>query len=570
MAVWGDKVYFASVDGRLFALDAATGKQVWSVATIDADQAMYITGAPKAFKGKVLIGNGGTENGPSRGYVTAYDAETGEQAWRFYIVPGNPADGFESEAMELAAGTWTGEWWKLGGGGNAWHGLTYDPEFDAVYIGTGNGAPWNRKIRSPGGGDNLFLCSIVALDPDTGAYRWHYQTTPGETWDYNSSMDIMLADLTLDGRAVKALLHAPKNGFFYVLDRSNGKLLSAEPITNVTWASHVDLATGRPVENPGVRYQDAAALVSPGPIGAHNWPSMSFNPTLGLVYIPTVHSVARYSDEGIDVQGWQPPDWHSPVPNEGMGVAAIPAELPAGQARGGLLAWDPVKQRRAWEVPLNVEWNPGTLATAGNLVFQGTAEGEFVAYDGANGKPLWRQDLGLGIAAPPITYAIDGRQYVALLVGWGAVYAAMGGAPAAELGWSYGLQPRRLVVFSLDGKRTLPPMPSAQAPRPLRAPFFEVQQTLAAEGAKVFTQCNFCHGGGAVSGGATPDLRASAVVLSDEAFATVVREGALLQRGMPAFRNLSDRHLKALQHFIRAQAELGEHGAQSAGPARDD
>ena len=221
ITAYGDKLFAATWDGRLFALDLKTGKRVWEVRTFGLDEALYITGAPKAFKGKVLIGNGGTETGPSRGYVTAYDADTGEQAWRFHIVPGNPADGFESPAMEMAAKTWTGKWWEHGGGGNSWHGITYDAEFDAVYIGTGNGSPWNRTIRSPDGGDNLFLCSVVALDPDTGAYKWHYQTTPGETWDYNSNMDIVLADLQIAGKPVKALMHAPKNGFFYVIDRAH-------------------------------------------------------------------------------------------------------------------------------------------------------------------------------------------------------------------------------------------------------------------------------------------------------------------------------------------------------------
>lgn len=249
----------------------------------------------------MLIGNGGTENGPSRGFVTAYDVETGKEAWKFYIVPGNPADGFENEAMAMTAKTWTGEWWKHGGGGNAWHGFTYDAELDVLYVGTGNGSPWNRKIRSPDGGDNLFLCSIVALNPDTGKYLWHYQTTPGESWDYNSNMDIVLADLTIDGKVVKAILHAPKNGFFYVIDRKTGKLISAEPFAETTWASHIEKSTGRPVEIPGARYENSPALISPSALGAHNWHAMSYSPLTGLAYIPTIHQAATYSDQGIDL-----------------------------------------------------------------------------------------------------------------------------------------------------------------------------------------------------------------------------------------------------------------------------
>ncbi len=298
IGIWQDKVYVGTWDGRVVAINRATGEEVWSVRTFAANEPLYITGAPKIFKGKVLIGNGGTEDGPTRGYVTAYDAETGEQAWRFFIVPGNPADGFENDAMRMAAETWTGEWWTFGGGGNVWHGYTYDADLDVLYIGTGNGAPWNRKIRSPGGGDNLFLSSIVALNPDTGEYLWHYQTTPGETWDFTSTMDIVLADLTIKQRKVKALMHAPKNGFFYVIDRETGKLISAEPFTETTWATEIDLDTGRPVEVPGARFEDGFADVSPTPWGAHSWHAMSYNPITGLVYLPAMHLSATYSDAG--------------------------------------------------------------------------------------------------------------------------------------------------------------------------------------------------------------------------------------------------------------------------------
>jgi quinohemoprotein ethanol dehydrogenase len=377
IALWRDKVILATWDGRLIGVDAATGREQWSTMTIDPARAMYISGAPKVFKDKVLIGNGGTEQGPARGYVTAYDAATGAQAWRFYIVPGNPADGFESAAMEMAAKTWTGEWWKFGGGGNAWHGFTYDAELDRLYIGTGNGSPWNRKIRSPGGGDNLFLSSIVALDPDNGEYIWHYQTAPGETWDYNSNMDIVLADIPVGGRTVKSILHAPKNGFFYVIDRETGKLVSADPFTPTTWATGIDSVTGRPNENPAARYERGNASVTPGPVGAHNWHAMSYNPQTGLAYYPAIHLAYTFSDSGIDLAKWSSPDWR-----RGTGTSAASATSGVVPSRpdgvvGSLQAWDPVRRKLAWEIPLDGFWNPGTMTSAGNLVFQGRAERPF-------------------------------------------------------------------------------------------------------------------------------------------------------------------------------------------------
>jgi quinohemoprotein ethanol dehydrogenase len=377
IALWRDKVILATWDGRLIGVDAATGREQWSTMTVDPTKALYITGAPKVFKDKVIIGNGGTEQGATRGYVTAYDAATGKQAWRFYIVPGNPADGFENAAMEMAAKTWTGEWWKFGGGGNAWHGFTYDAELDRLYIGTGNGSPWNRKIRSPGGGDNLFLSSIVALNPDNGEYIWHYQTAPGESWDYNSNMDIVLADLPLGGRTVKAILHAPKNGFFYVIDRETGKLISADAFTTTTWATSIDSITGRPNENPAARYEHGSAVVIPGPVGGHNWHAMSFNPQTGLAYYPAIHMSYTFSDSGINLATWQSPIW-----KRGTGTAAASATSGAGSSRadgvtGSLQAWDPVRRKLAWEVPLDGFWNPGTMTSAGNLVFQGRADGNF-------------------------------------------------------------------------------------------------------------------------------------------------------------------------------------------------
>lgn len=557
IALWQDKVYVATWDGRLIAVDAATGREVWSTMTVDPEKALYITGAPKVFKGKVLIGNGGTEHGAARGYVTAYDAETGAQVWRFHIVPGNPTDGFENPAMEKAAKTWTGEWWKVGGGGNAWHGFTYDPELDQLYIGTGNGSPWNQKIRSPGGGDNLFLCSVVALNPDTGEYLWHYQTTPGETWDYNSNMDIVLADLPIGGDTVKALMHAPKNGFFYVIDRRTGKLLSAEPFTEVTWASKVDLATGRPIEVPGARYEDGETTVAPSAWGGHSWHAMSYNPRTGLVYIPTLHLGMQMIDQGVEHAQWRSPDWKADLPGEGLGV--IPAVVPSREdgRLGSLQAWDPVTQRRVWEVPLPGFWNPGTMTTAGNLVFQGRADGVFVAYDATTGQVLWQMPLGLGISAPPITYTVGSRQYVALLVGWGGVAAAAGGAEAAAHGWAYGAQRRRLVAFSLEGAAELPPQPGPVVTVPIGSEDFPVNVAAATRGAAVFAaRCQWCHGFGALAAGMAPDLRASTVALSAAAFAEVVRDGGRKPRGMPQFAEFTDQRLEDLRHYLRQQADL--------------
>ncbi len=554
------KIFAATWDGRLVAINADTGEEIWQVRTFDMDRSLYITGAPKAFNGKVLIGNGGTENGPTRGWVTAYDADTGEEAWKFYIVPGNPADGFENEAMKMAAETWTGEWWKHGGGGNAWHGFTYDAELDAIYIGTGNGSPWNRKIRSPDGGDNLFLCSVLALDATTGEYLWHYQTTPGESWDYNSNMDIVLADLTIDGEEVKALMHAPKNGFFYVINRETGKLISAEPFVETTWATHIDMSTGRPVEVEGARYEDDPFDVTPMAWGAHSWHAMSYNPMTGLAYLPVIHQTARYSDEGIDLENFQAVEFEG-----GTGVSGgVPMGDPPANP-GSLVAWDPVKQKEVWRIPQDHMHGPGTLTTAGNLVFQGSPDGNLHAYNAETGENLWTFYTGLGIAAPPITYKIDGKQYISLLVGWGGGYAGLGGVPAAELGWAYRAQTRRLLTFSLDGTVDLPKLADPVITVPVDDHDFIIDVALSDLGSQVYGKCSSCHGGGMVSGGMAPDLRASAVPFSEAAFAEVVRDGARVDMGMPQYPNMTDQDLRALRHFIRktARDNLADESAAS-------
>jgi len=548
-AYWNGKLIISTIDGRLIALDAKTGKPLWETMTVDPRRSYYITGAPKVFRGKVLIGNGGTEQEAARGYVTAYDAETGEQAWRFWIVPGNPADGFENKAMEMAAKTWTGEWWKVGGGGNAWHGFTYDPEFNTVYIGTGNGSPWNQKIRSPGGGDNLFLCSIVALDADTGEYKWHYQTVPGETWDYNSNMDIVLADLKYGEQTIKALMHAPKNGFVYVLNRANGELLSAEKIAKVTWAERIDLKTGRPVENPAARYGDGEELVWPSPFGAHSWHAMSYNPNTGLVYIPTIEMPAMWRDGGVDFKAWTSPHFYVNV-----GVEFGTDDTPADYGEAYLQAWDPIKNVSVWKQKLPPQWNPGTMTTAGNLVFEGRADGTFVAYNATDGEILWTIDLGSGISAPPVTYTVDGKQYIALLVGWGGA-GLISGTLAAQHGWKYGVHPRRLYTFALDGTGKVPPSPPPAFAKPVDPKDFVIDEEKAAYGLHLYAQsCFLCHGGGAVSGGNAPDLRESPIVLSKDAFEDVLINGAKRANGMPRMPGYTDKEVEALMHYIRKMA----------------
>ncbi len=559
LAFWKGKVIIATIDGRLVAIDAKTGKKVWETMTIDPEKAYYITGAPKVFRDKVIIGNGGTEFEAARGYVTAYDAATGELAWRFYIVPGNPADGFENKAMEMAAKTWTGEWWKLGGGGNTWNGITYDPEYNQIIMGTGNGSPWNRKVRSPGGGDNLFLCSLVAVDADTGEYKWHYQTVPGETWDYNSNMDVVLADLEIGGETVKALMHAPKNGFFYVIDRKDGKLISAEKIAKVTWASHIDLETGRPVENPDARYEDGEAVVWPSPYGAHSWHAMSFNPNTGLAYIPIIELPGLFRDADIDLKEYTPPSFTIEVGVE-FGLSLDPGD----EGTASLMAWDPIRHKKVWTVPLPNNWNPGTMTTAGDLVFQGRADSEFVAYNARTGETVWSQRLGTGISAPPITYSVDGKQYISILAGWGGAGPALGGVLHNQHGWAYRAHPRRLFTFALGGDTPMPPSPPPVIPTPVDVADFEIDEALANAGSEIYNDtCVICHGGGVISGGKAPDLRASQVSLKLDSFREVVRAGRR-PLGMPHYPELSDQEIEGIFHYVRQQARVGLQTASTA------
>ena len=550
LAWWQGRIYVGTVDGRLIALDALTGKVLWSVLTVGKDDGRNITGAPRVFDGKVLIGHGGADTSPIRGYVTAYDAMTGRQLWRFYAVPGNPANGFENKAMEMAAATWSGEWWKHGGGGTAWNSFSYDPKLKTIYIGTGNGSPWNHRVRSAGKGDNLFLCSVVALDADTGAYKWHYQFNPGESWDYNAAMDMHLATLNIAGKPRQVLIEAPKNGFLYVIDRVSGQLISADPIAKVTWASGIDSKTGRPIENSAARYPDGRSFeLWPGPNGAHTWLPSAFDPATSLAYIPVRNSGYTFNDRNIAIGRWQHPAHVEWAPAVTMSHA--------GDAGSYLLAWDPAHRAPAWRVATPALWNGGVLATAGGLIFQGQANGKFVAYAAATGRPLWSFDAQAPVLAPPITYRAGGRQYVTVLAGTGGT----AGLSAEELGGpvDYRRQPRRILTFTLDGKASLPMPPS---PTPIIADAgYRADPQRSQRGSVLYgPRCYSCHGLPGRSGGTAPDFARSAVPQSAEAFTAVVRDGGLSTNGMPRFAELADDQLDDIRQFIRtASQDAGRH-----------
>jgi quinohemoprotein ethanol dehydrogenase len=544
VAWWDGKIFVGTQDGRLIAIDAASGKPAWSVQTVDPALAGYISGAPRVLGGRVLIGFGGS-NGVSRGYVTAYDAQSGKQLWRFFTVPGDPAKGFENAAMEMAAKTWAGEWWKFGGGGDVWNSIAYDPDTDSAY-------PWNHKLRSLGRGDNLFIDSIVALDGKTGAYKWHYQTVPGDTWDYDATMDIELADLTIDGKPRKVLMQAPKNGFLYVIDRITGKLISAEPYVPTTWASKIDLATGRPVEVPGARYdQGKPANVAPSALAAHNWLPMAFSPKTGLVYIPAVDFAVNYSEPAAT---WKvATDRNTDAGANMAGGPLMGAKAPVGL----LIAWSPVTQKEVWRVEHPTYVNGGVLATGGNLVFQGTIDGLFKAYAADSGKPVWSFDARAPMISPAITYRANGKQYVTVITGLGMAYplnaAALAGPGIERYQFDPRTQARRVLTFAIGGKQVLPARPLTAAPP--ADPEFRPDPTRVMPGAIAFSvHCGVCHGTLAVGVGHAPDLRRSAIPQDRETFVQVVRGGILQARGMPRFAELSDQQLDDMRVYLRSRA----------------
>jgi quinohemoprotein ethanol dehydrogenase len=559
LALWKGKAIIATLDGRLIALDVTTGKPVWTTATFDPKKAPYtITGAPRVFNGMVVVGNSGGDFG-IRGFASAYDADTGKKLWKFYTAPGDPAKGPDHEAsdsvMAMAARTWSGDYWKLGGGANPWDSIAYDPKTDLVYLGTGNGSPLSWHYRSGGKGDNLFICSIVALHAKTGTYAWHYQMVPGEDWDYTCTSSIITADLPIAGKQRHVIMQAPKDGYFYILDAATGKFLSAKPIVKVNWAT-ID-KNGKVIANPATHYGVDPVLVYPGPGGAHNWFPMAYSPRTKLAYFPTYQSGMVYALDPI----FQPKEFRS---NSGWGGysgdalkkrIALMQEANANE-KAWLTAWDPVAQKPAWQVPLPRHGNGGVLVTASDLVIEGTTRQTLGFFDAKTGKILREIPVQSAPVAGPITYRIDGEQYIAVNAGWG------GGAAQVERGQGTEL-PRpaaRLLVFKLGGNLELPPLKAAASipePPPLTA-----NEATVRRGAALYAQtCAVCHGPGAVGG--VKDLR-HMTRDTHAAFNAIVLNGIFKAKGMASFADiLKQDEADAIHAYLIARANEDWGGVQA-------
>ena len=551
IACWQGKVYVGTTDGRLIALNGHSGHQIWSVQTLQPGDVRYITGAPRIFDGKVIIGHGGADSGPTRGYVTTYDAQTGKRLWRFFTVPGQPGVDTD-QTTRLAGKSWAGEWWKLGGGGTVWNAMAYDRATGTVFLGTGNGYPWNYRVRSLGKGDNLFLSSIVALDGRTGRYKWHYQTNPAESWDYNAAMDIELADLTINGKRQHVLMTAPKNGFFYVINRDTGKLISARPFADkITWASRIDEVSGRPVENPAARFPNGSSFdMWPGFVGAHSWLPMAFSPKTGLVYLPTIETGATYTDAGIDLQHWAPPKGN--VADGAVLADFTNADKPDAARRSYLQAYDPVTQRRVWQIPSPGPISGGVAATAGGLVFQGDITGNFMAISASTGKVLWKYNAGSPVLAPPIVFAMHGREFVSVVTGNGASFGTYSSITSQTI--DYRTQAHHVLTFAL-GRHATRERPASEALAPPADPEYRPDAASIDRGSTIFNvRCALCHGYNVTGAGTAPDLRASVVPIDADAIRAVVLQGALVTNGMPKFGDLNDRDVEDLRQYIRNAA----------------
>ncbi len=570
VAIWEGKVFVGTIDGRLIALDSGTGDVIWDTLTVDLSKPYTITGAPRVVKGRVLIGNGGAELGV-RGYISAYDADTGAMDWRFYTAP-NPnkqPDGAASDAAFETIGniTWgdEGAWTTDGGGGTVWDSIVYDEVNDLIIFGVGNGSPWNRDLRDPSGGDNLFLSSIVAVKPESGDYVWHFQTTPGDNWDYTATQTIILADLPIgeNGTDRRVAMQAPKNGFFYVIDAATGDFISGNNFVPQTWTTGLN-ENGRPVEVASARYGVDVILQSPGPLGAHNWHPMAFNPDEGLAYIPAQEIPQAFAEDPRFLDGSA--RWNTGANFDAGNPPALPpgvVQAVRGTLKGRLLAWDPIAQEARWSVEHRSAWNGGVLSTAGGLVFQGQLDGTFTAYDAANGDQKWQYNVKSGAASGPGTYEIDGEQYVTITTGWGSAYGLVVGLDLDNAAPTLG----KVVTFKLGATGTIPePDAVAIERKPAADPFGDAAM-LDIGRIQYHRNCQVCHGSLAISSGILPDLRWSAISGNADAWNTVVMDGTLSENGMVSFSDyITAEESEAIRAYVttRAHETLANEAALAA------
>ncbi len=542
LAVWEDKVLKASGDCRLFALNRFTGEKIWEVRSCDTNEGRTITGAPRVGDGKVFIGNADADSKAGRPHVDAYDIATGRHLWRFYTIPGDPALGFENKTMEMASKTWGESYWLNAGGGSVWEGITYDPRTDLVIIGTDGASPFDPRLRGNPTGDELFTAAIVALKADTGEYVWHYSTTPQDGWNYSSTMPIVLADLTMEGQQRAVVMNAPKNGFFYVHDARTGDLLNEpKPIVDINWASGVDMKTGRPMKLDDAQYWlkgEGGAVVSPSPMGAHNWMPMSFSPQSGLVYIPVSDYPALMTSNPNNLVGFTEVNFYYSKEN-------------GGPFSGELLAWDPIKQRPQWRRKIGRPYQGGVLTTAGNIVLQGSTKGTLNAYEARTGELLWSFSTISGVLGAPSTAIVDGVQMIFVAAGSGSTSAVSFAPDFSDRADG----PARLLAFSLHGNARLP-KPSLEATPIERPSVAEPTPELAESGKRIWDAngCELCHGYRVVGGsGSIPDL-SRVPSLPPEAFDAIIRQGVFVQSGMPDFGDyISADEAHALKAYITSE-----------------
>ena len=565
VAAWKGKLYLGALDGRLIAIDAKTGKKAWEVQTTDLKQPYTITQVPRIVKGLVIIGNGGAEY-TCRGYVSAYDAVTGKLKWRFYTVPAAPGDPTNTPLLKNALNTWDAGFWKYGGGGTAWDTILYDPKTDLIYFGTGNGLSWSQQIRSPKGGDNLFVSSVIAVHASTGRYAWHFQEVPGDEWDYDVTNPLMTADLKIRGVSRHVLMQAPKTGFFYVWDAATGKLISADKFAPLNWATKIDLKTGRPVENPDARYTDEkAAVIEPAPLGAHNWHPMAYSPKTGLVYIPVTERTTGFQSVKPDTFVVKDRVYNTGTLGFSDKITELygrPGARPRGDVRSYLQAYDPVAQKEVWRAPDKTFGPHGVMVTASNLVFSGDWSGYFNAFDAKTGERLWSAPTQADVVAAPSTYVIDGEQYVAILVG------ARGLPPGQVRTNPLSANNSRLLVYKLNAGLTLPstPIKGSAAGKVLDPPLLTGTNEQVIDGEGAYGRfCAGCHGAGGAADKSIPDLRYSPAISSLRPWNSIVLDGARADKGMVSFKKvLAEGQAEAIYHYIVSQANKAKAIEQAA------